>query len=299
MPALARLLKTDLNTLLSFHDDLTDIEIKNFVNLVDKVVQNQNYEAAFQIAIGKIQEYPTCDKLIYSLILYLDGALFLYHVPGAERYKEVFETFYQRLAASEIQEIRDTAVGMLISYARNRGEFSKAEEFINALPSSAIEKEEQLAILYQQQKKYEDAEKIWEHRVLKGVTVIQTALINMLETALLEKRDGDAEFFADLYASVTRDFCLPEWMLYNAYLLIALDRKNKEECLSILRKMLPAMRKEWNPQRYRLYRSAESGVGFLSGKLADTLCGELACKEEYSFLNNCAEFKELIAQISG
>ena len=55
------------------------------------------------------------------------------------RYKEVFETFYQRLAASEIQEIRDTAVGMLISYARNRGEFSKAEEFINALPSSAIE----------------------------------------------------------------------------------------------------------------------------------------------------------------
>ena len=35
LPALARLLKTDLNTLLSFQEDLTDIEIENFVNDLD------------------------------------------------------------------------------------------------------------------------------------------------------------------------------------------------------------------------------------------------------------------------
>ena len=39
LPALARLLKTDLNTLMSFHEDLTDIEIENFVDDVDKTVQ--------------------------------------------------------------------------------------------------------------------------------------------------------------------------------------------------------------------------------------------------------------------
>ena len=48
LPALARLLKTDLNTLMSFSEDLTDLEIENFVNEVDKIVQEQNYEAAFQ-----------------------------------------------------------------------------------------------------------------------------------------------------------------------------------------------------------------------------------------------------------
>ena len=196
LPALARLLKIDLNTLLSFNEDLTDIEIENFVNELDEIVQEQNYMSAFQMAIDKIHEYPTCDKLLYSATLYLDGALFLYSVPEPEQYRETFETFYKRLSVNEIPEIRDTAISMLISYARNRGEYSKAEELINMLPFSTIDREEQLAILYHKQKKYEDAEKIWEHRVLKGVTDIQTALINMLEIALLEKCNDNAEFFA-------------------------------------------------------------------------------------------------------
>ena len=105
------------------------------------------------------------------------------------------------------------------------------------LPFSTIDREEQLAILYHKQKKYEDAEKIWEHRVLKGVTDIQTALINMLEIALLEKCNDNAEFFADMYKTITRQFCFPEWMRYNAHLLLAIDKKNKDECLSILKKM--------------------------------------------------------------
>ncbi len=299
LPALARLLRTDLNTLMSFHDDLTDIEIENFVDEVDKTVREQNYETAFQKAIDKIREYPTCEKLIYYVILYLEGALFLYNVSERERYREIFETFYKRLSTSKVSEIRDTAVNMLISYARNREEFSKAEELINTLPFSTIDKEGQLAVLYQQQKKYEDAEKIWEHRVLKGVTDIQTALINMLEIALLENRNDNAEFFADMYEAITRQFCFPEWMCYNAHLQLAIEKKSKEESLSILKKMLPAMKKEWNPQDCQLYRNAKkSGSTFSTSRLADTLCEELAGKEEYAFIRDCVEFEELMAQMS-
>lgn len=297
LPALARLLKIDLNTLLSFHDDLTEIEIENFVHEVDQTVQERGYDAAFQKAIDKIQEYPTCDKLIYSVILYLEGALALHNVSEIAQYREIYETFYKRLVTSEIPEIRDTATSMLISYARNRGDFSKAEELINSLPFSAIDKEEQLAILYQRQERYQDAETIWERRVLKGVTEIQTALANMLEIALLEKREKDADFFANRYAAVTRQFCFPEWMCCNAHLQLALIKKDKKKSLSILQKMLPAMKKEWNPQDYQLYRNANgSGSTFFSSKLAKTITDELASNEEYAFLRDGSDFEELIAQ---
>ena len=209
LPALARLFKIDLNTLMSFNDNLTDIEIENFIDEVDQTVREQGYDAAFQKAISKIHEYPTCENLIYSVILYLEGVLALYNVSENPKYRETYETFYKRLATSENPEIRDTATSMLISYARNRGDFSRAEELINALPFSTIDKEEQTAILYQQQERYQDAEKIWEHRILKCVTQIQTALVNMLETALLEERQNDADFFADMYEAVTRQFCFP------------------------------------------------------------------------------------------
>ena len=58
LPALARLLKMDLNTLLSFNEDLTDIEIENFVNELDKAVQEQGYQTAFQMAIDKYMNIP-------------------------------------------------------------------------------------------------------------------------------------------------------------------------------------------------------------------------------------------------
>ena len=298
LPALARLLKIDLNTLMSFNDDLTDIEIENFIDEVDKAVQEQGYDTAFQKTISKIHEYPTCDRLIYSAILYLEGALTLYNVSEFEQYQEIYETFYKRLATSKISEIRDTATSMLISYARNRGDFSKAEELINSLPSSIIDKEEQLAILYQRQERYQDAEKIWEHRVIKGVTEIQTALINILEIALHEKRENDANFFADLYEAVTREFCFPEWMCYNAHLQLALVKKDKGSSMSILQKMLPAMKKEWNTQNCPLYRNADGiGSSWLSGKLVKTITDELANNEEYTFLRDDSEFEKLITQL--
>ena len=48
LPALARLLKTDLNTLLSFREDLTDIEIENFVDDLDKMVGDACRRASAQ-----------------------------------------------------------------------------------------------------------------------------------------------------------------------------------------------------------------------------------------------------------
>lgn len=298
LPALARLLKIDLNTLMSFNDDLTDIEIESFVNEVDKTAREQDYDTAFQKAINKIHEYPTCEKLIYSVILYLDGALAFGNISEIEQYREMYERFYKRLTTSEIPEIRDTATSMLISYARKRGDFSKAEDLINSLPFSTIDKEGQLAILYQWQERYQDAEKIWEHRILKSVTEIQIALANMLEIALQEKRENDAHFFADMYEAVICQFGFPEWMCCNAHLQLALVKKDKARSLSILKKMLPAMKKEWNPQDCQLYRNANGcGSAFFSSKLAKTIIDELANNEEYVFLRDGSKFEKLIAQL--
>ncbi|MFR7491218.1 MAG: hypothetical protein ACLUXK_03625 [[Ruminococcus] torques] len=79
--------------------------------------------------------------------------------------------------------------------------------------------------------------------MLKGVTDIQTALINMLEIALLEKCNDNAEFFADMYKTITRQFCFQSGCVTMPICLLAIDKKNKDECLSILKKMLPAMKK--------------------------------------------------------
>ncbi|MFQ7418656.1 MAG: hypothetical protein ACLRNZ_01565 [Blautia massiliensis (ex Durand et al. 2017)] len=90
--------------------------------------------------------------------------------------------FIKGCLAAEIPEIRDTAISMLISYARNRGEYSKAEELINMLPFSAIDREEQLAILHRlSSKKCEDAKKnMGSYGVLKGAGRYTNTSLNII-----------------------------------------------------------------------------------------------------------------------
>ena len=88
LPALARVLHTDLNTLLSFQEDLTAEEIARFTNSLDKMIREEGYEAAFQRGMDEIHQYPNCEALIYPVIFYLDGARFLHGVPNPDDYTD-------------------------------------------------------------------------------------------------------------------------------------------------------------------------------------------------------------------
>ena len=77
LPALARVLDTDLNTLLSFREDLSDKEIAIFLNGLAELVEEKGFEAAFEAGTGKIKEFPTCGALILNTALFLDGALMM------------------------------------------------------------------------------------------------------------------------------------------------------------------------------------------------------------------------------
>ena len=298
LPALARLLKTDLNTLLSFQDDLSDVEIVNFVDGLDKIIQEKGYETAFQMAINKIHDFPTCENLIYSVVMYLTGALILYNVSESEPYQEVFEAFYEQLSHSQNTEIKETSISMLIAYNLNRNDFSKAEELINTLPSSSIDKEERIAILYTEQNKFLDALKIWEHRILNSITEIQTALMNMLDIAVKENRIEDADFYADIYEQVSKLFCVTPWIPYNAKLSLSVLKKDKKECLAALKSTLTAMREKWKPQENPLYRHLEcSETNIFSEHILSMLQEEMENGDEFAFMESIQEYQQLLQEL--
>lgn len=305
LPGLARLLKTDLNTLLSFQDDLSSTEISQFVDEVDKTVRGKNYEAGFQMAMAKMQEFPTCESLIISTVMYLEGALLLFgsqklSQSEQERYKKIFEGFYERLSGSMDPQIRGDAVTMLISRSRERNDFARARELIGALPASSIDTEEQQAVLFTQEGNYQEAEKLWEHRVLNGVTEIQTALIHMMEIAVKEDRPEDAHFYADRYEQISKLFYVTQWIPYNAKLQLSVLEQDKTACLQTLRAMFSAMEETWKPQTSPLYRHLEGGeTNIFSEWVSSSIREDLEKGEEFSFLRDCPEYQELLRELQG
>lgn len=67
LPALARLLGTDLNTLLSFQEELTDKEIFLFLEHLKKVNDTDGFEAAYQAAMDKQKEYQKAEEILQSI----------------------------------------------------------------------------------------------------------------------------------------------------------------------------------------------------------------------------------------
>ena len=65
LPVLARTLRVDLNTLLSFQEDLTETEIAEFLNRLYEVSRTEGCGAAFSLAEEKLRQFPNSDALAY------------------------------------------------------------------------------------------------------------------------------------------------------------------------------------------------------------------------------------------
>ena len=109
LPGLARLLKTDLNTLMSFNEEMSEVEIKNVVMKVQSIIQEDGFEDGFQFALDQVRAFPTCENLIYSLGVFLQPSLGLQSVEHQSKYREELDKLYFRIRNSENIEIKKEA----------------------------------------------------------------------------------------------------------------------------------------------------------------------------------------------
>ena len=133
LPALARLLDTDLNTLLSFKEDLSPKEISLFLNQLSSIAEQDGIKSTYQTAMEKIREFPSCHALILNVALFLEGAIMMSaekDVP--EDYMKSIETLYQRVLESPDMAIQNQAKAMLISKYRQRKEYEKISNCKNS-----------------------------------------------------------------------------------------------------------------------------------------------------------------------
>lgn len=88
LPALARLLDTDLNTLLSFQENLSDKEVVLFMNEITEIVERDGFEKGYCLAMEKIKEFPNCDALIGNVAVLLEGLLIFSGKKVEKKYQE-------------------------------------------------------------------------------------------------------------------------------------------------------------------------------------------------------------------
>lgn len=298
LPPLARLLKVDLNTLLSFEEDLSDQELVRFANEVASTLSTEDFPTGFEKGMDLIHKYPTCHKLILNLAIVLQGSLYLYAPNEAPTYAEKIEQLYERCLESDDQGIRYQAISMLATNSMNTKQFEKAQTFLDQIPNIQFDKKQQQGLLFIQRKDLDSALKLFESELMTSANKINAILLTMIEIALMENRSEDALYFADIAAKSVALFDLWDYVAVANYFVLYKEQKDTEHCVKTLRDMLRAIEKPWEFSKSKLYTHIDKNSSSSEGHqtLVDSVIKMLITDQdgELDFIQNNPDFKSLM-----
>lgn len=300
LPALARLLDTDLNTLLSFQDNLSEKEVALFMNEVSEAVDKGGFEAGYSLAMAKIKEFPNCDLLIGNVAILLEGALMLSGKKVKKEYQEEIESLYRLAAKSSDVTIREQSQGILISKLIERGEYDQAQEILDTFSKeSPVDRKQLQANLYIARGELEKAAQMTEEKLLSATNEIHACLMTLMEIAMKENRMEDAEEIADIDKQAAQLFDLWEYNSYVAHFQLYEATKNRMKSMKILVPMLKSLTKKWDINHSPLYRHIKKKeVDRAFGpKLQKAMIQSIRCDEETTYLTDSLEMKEFIKQM--
>ena len=256
LPALARTLGVDLNTLLSFQEDLTDEEIGLFLNQLYEASQSCGGDAAFCLARDKLREYPNSDKLAYNAAGMLAGILALQPEEASpERQEQEAEVtaLYERCVRSADPQVREWSTYTLASRCVNTGKLDRAEELLGQLSDTHREKRELTARLRWAQGRREEAWVFLEQELFDRAHGIQTTLLSMIDWALEEGDRERAQRLADAAVRSGEVFDLSDYAVLSTPFQMAAADQDGPKALELLDRLLHSLTVPWDLAASPLY----------------------------------------------
>ena len=200
---LARLLETDVNTLLCFREELTEQEILEACNEVAEKIRSDGVKTGIELAEKKMREYPKCMRLFHMLSMTMDGALVMASSDLSEQeretYRERIMTYYQYVVESaEEGSTRDGAAYLLAGRYLQKEEWEKADSLLDGIPDRGVDPRLLKADVLMKQVKTFEAGRILEGKIRGDINEIEMTLLKLMKIALEEGDEMRAASIAEI-----------------------------------------------------------------------------------------------------
>lgn len=297
LPALARLLRTDLDALFGFECAPDAQKIAVCMNEVADLAR-RDVDAGFARAQALAREYPDCGALLYGLAAVLDGAAMM---AGAAREKrdalrKTLTDWYERAAECGDEQAGVSAAYMLAGRYMADGEMDKARAMIDRLPERRGPERWTMEVSYlMAQGELDEAERLIERRLLSGAIDVQALMQRLVDVRLELGEEERASCAARKASDAARLFELPAYNAAMPLLQTALHRRNVQESVAFLRALLEALVTPWDMGDSPLYDRLPTKEGKSTGAMMlPGILEELENSPQYDFLRTDEGFAELM-----
>lgn len=235
---LARILKIDINTLLSYNEELTDLEINNFTKEISEIISKEGYIQGFKRGTCLIKEHPNCDELIMNISSILRIHLSVCDIDEKDKYEKNIITWLEIASSSNKEKIASGAKLLLSSIYKDKNEYRKSQELLDSIPELGINKTFQQALLFESIGKLNDAYSVYENMILKNANEIYTALSLIIKQLCKENKFNETEKYSECAKKLVETFDLGEFNKYSLDLFIAIEKQDKERTIEIIKNMV-------------------------------------------------------------
>lgn len=293
---IARLLDITLDTLLSFNEELTEKEIKAFIEEADERFKNESYEDVFVWAKKILEMYPNCESLIMNIAVILDAQRLFKEIPEHEKYDAYIYDCYKRILGSRDENMRQRAADALFGFYVRHEQYEQAEEVLAYIPEQNPERKRKQAQLYSETGQIQEAYQTYEEILFSGYQIMSAVFHGMYMLALQAKDMKRAHMFADKQTNLAVLFEMGKYHEIGCKLELATLEQDVDATIDIMEKMLAGLSDINHFSKATLYEHMtfqEPREEFMQG-LKDNL---LACfwdEETYGFLKEDKRYQELL-----
>lgn len=235
---IARLLHITLDELLSFNENLTDIEVSNIVNEIYGMLATQPFDAVYEKAVSIVREYPNAENLILTLSTVLYTRCMLLPKNERTKYDDWFQNNLENLVLSSDQFIKARAFDSLYGFFITRERYDEAEKCLECLSPDDPDRKRRLATIYRGTGKYEEAYALLEESMFANYQRLSGIIIEILSIAIKTENYKKAETLIQKESALADIFDMGEFNKMASVIELPLAQKDAEKTLALMDSLL-------------------------------------------------------------
>lgn len=295
---IARLLGISLDTLLSFHEDLTPEEIKEIVREADLKLKEESYDKAFQWAKKILEQYPNCEELILNIAIIFDAQRIVQKISKEAEYDEYFCSLYVRLLDSKEETIRIRAADSLVGFYMRKEQYDKAEKYLKYFSIQNPERKRKQAQIYAETGRIKEAYKAYEELLFSDYQRASMELHGMYLLALKDNDRKRARKLVDKQSELAKCFEMGKYYEISSRLELAALERDADTVVAVMKEMLSCVEQIGDFKKTPLYEHMdfkEIREDFMA-ELKENLLKCFRDEENFGFLKNDERWQKLVKQ---
>ncbi|MGN0408468.1 MAG: helix-turn-helix domain-containing protein [Bacteroides sp.] len=294
---IARLLHISLDTLMSFHEELSPSEIDEIIRRLDSMLDSEGFENAYMMAVETIREYPNCNMLIWQLAVMLDARRLTGCCKEPEKYDEQINEWYETALSDKDEEIKRHAADSLFGFYLRKKEYAKAEEYLQYFSDHDPMKKIYQGRWYKEQDDKENAYKMFENVLLSEYQTLNYTFSFMMVMELEEGNLQNARYLAEKMGEMAGIFEMGSYHEASSLLEVVCAEKNIPETYRVVEQLLKSVDSLCDFQKSKLYQhmSFRKPESTFAKDLKEKLLEGFRDEKDFGYMKGNAEWEALIS----